>query len=83
MSRRAVFTTVPPRNDYVLSGTGLTWNIDRAHGDGSVSRISAGERNRASALGAVLSLAERDGTDAWDADGIRSYRLLRHHRPSP
>ena len=82
MMRRAVFITVPPRDDYVLRATGLTWHVDRAHGDGSVSRVSeAGERDRAVALGALRSLAERDGTDAWDGAGFGFYRLVaRHHR---
>ena len=83
MMRRAVFTTVPPRDDYVLSATGLTWNVDRVRGDGSVSRVSAGERDRAVALRALLSWAERDGTDAWGGAGIGSYRLIERHRRSP
>jgi len=81
--RRTVFITVPRQGDYVLSSTGITWTVDRARGDGSVSRISAGERNRVLALNAVRSLAGRDGTDGWEAAGIRSYRLIAHHRQAP
>lgn len=80
--RRAVFTTVPPKNDYVLSPTGFTWNLDHVQGDGSISRISAGARNRLVALRALLRLAERDGTDVWDAAGIRCYQLLACYRPT-
>ncbi|HSG01711.1 MAG TPA: hypothetical protein VLA20_11290 [Vicinamibacterales bacterium] len=83
MIRRAVFSTVPQRDDYVLTPTGLTWNIDRAHGDGSVSRVSSGERDRAVAQRALLSLAARDGTDAWAGAGIRFYQLIERHRGSP
>lgn len=81
--RRAVFTAVPPQNDYILSPTGFTWNVDHAQGDGSVARTSAGERNRLVALRALLPLAERDGTDVWDAVGIRCYRLIARNRPIP
>jgi hypothetical protein len=83
LMRRAVFITVPPRDDYVLRATGLTWNVDRSHGDGSVSRVSVGERDRAVALGALRSLAARDGTDAWAGAGVGVYRLIERNRRSP
>jgi hypothetical protein len=74
--RRDVYATVLPSGDYVLTSTGVTWNVDRAHGDGNVSRISAGERDRSVAVRALRSLAERDGTDTWVESGIGFYCLV-------
>lgn len=81
--RRAVFTEIPRQDDYVLGSTGFTWTVDRARGDGSVWRISAGERSRAVALRLMRTLAERDGTDAWVGAGIGSYQLIARHRHDP
>ena len=80
MIRRQIFTASPPRGDYILGSTGVSWNVDRTNGDGTVMRISAGERNKKSALAALLSLAEGDKTDAWEPVGTNSYRLIKRHR---
>ena len=81
MIRRQIFTTRPPDGDYILGSTGVSWNVDRATGDGTVMRISAGERNKKIALASLVSLAEGDKVDAWEPVGIDSYRLIRRHRP--
>jgi len=81
--RRDVFTASPPGGDYILSSTGLTWHVRRTNGSGSVMSISAGELNRKSALAALLSLAEGDKADAWEAAGTGSFRLIRRYRLSP
>jgi hypothetical protein len=79
--RQQIFTASPPCGDYILGSTGVSWNVDRTNGNGSVMRISAGERNKKTALAALLSLAEGDKTDAWEPVGTNSYRLIKRHRP--
>lgn len=81
--RRDIFTAHPPRGDYFLSPTGLTWGVRRMNGSGSVMSISEGERNRKIALAAVLSLAEGDKADAWEPAGTGSFRLIKRFRSSP
>jgi hypothetical protein len=78
--RRGIFTTTPPAGDYVLSGSGATWNVDRAKGDSVVLRFVAGERNKQSALATLLRLAAADKADAWETAGPGSYRLLERYR---
>jgi len=78
--RRGIFTAVPPAGDYVLSTNGATWNVDRAKGSSTVLRLVAGERNRKSALTALLGLAGADKTDAWETAGPGSYRLVQRYR---
>lgn len=80
MIRRAIFTTNPTRGDYILSPTGLTWHVRRTDGHGSVLSISAGERNRKTALATLLSLAEGDKADAWETAGPGSFRLVKRYR---
>jgi hypothetical protein len=74
--RRRVFTATPPAGDYVLSTSGLTWNVDRTSATGGVLRILAGEPNRNSALEALLGLADADRAGAWETVGTGSYRLI-------
>lgn len=83
MIRRDIFTADPPRGDYILSPSGLTWGVRRASGTGSVISISAGERNRKSALATLLSLAQREKADAWETSGIGSFRLIKRYRSLP
>jgi hypothetical protein len=79
--RRQIITSRPLRGDYILGSTGVSWNIDRTHGDGTVMRISAGERIKKIALASLLSLAEKDNTDAWEPVGTSAYRLIKGYRP--
>jgi hypothetical protein len=79
---RGVFTATLPEGDYVLRTTGVSWNVDRATAAGSVLQLLAGEHSRKNALERMLALARNDGTDAWEAWGARSYRLIRRHRAS-
>lgn len=83
MIRRDVFTAHPPGGDYLLSPTGLTWGVRRTTGSGSVTGISAGERDRKMALATLLSLAEGDKADAWETAGPGSFRLIKRYRSSP
>ena len=74
--RRAVFTASPPKGDYVLSPTGYSWNVSRSNGDGSAQRLFAGARDRAVALSYVVSLADANGSDAWESSGSSSFSLI-------
>jgi hypothetical protein len=78
--RRNIFTAAPPDGDYILSTSGATWNIDRTKADRAVLRLVSGERNRKSALAALLGLAATDKTDAWETAGPGSYRLVQRYR---
>ena len=80
MIRRGIFTATPPAGDYLLSTTGLTWNVDRTSADGGVLRIHAGERDKKRALAALLGLAAGDRADAWETAGVGSYRLIERYR---
>jgi len=78
--RRRIFSADPPPGDYILTTTGLTWNLDcRSAGD-SVLRLVAGEQHKPSALAKLLELAERDSVDAWETFGAGSYRLIERYR---
>lgn len=81
--RRDIVTASPPRGDYILSPTGLTWNISRSNGNGSVMSISVGGRNRKIGLATLLSLAERDKADAWETTGTGPFWLIKRYRSSP
>lgn len=83
MIRRDIFTAHPPRGDYILSPTGLTWGVRRTNGNGSAASISAGERDRKTALATLFSLAEADQADAWETAGTDSFRLVKRSRSSP
>lgn len=78
--RRRIFTGRPATGDYILSTTGVSWNVDCANGDETVKRIRAGERNRKTALASLLSLAQGEKTDAWEPAGTGSYRLIKRYR---
>jgi hypothetical protein len=80
--RRDIFSDDPPRGDYIVSPTGLTWSIRRVTGNGSVIGVSDGERDWKSALITILSLAERDKADAWETAGRGSFRLIKRYRSS-
>ena len=81
--RRDVFTTSPPRGDYILNPAGFTWHVRRATGTGSVLSISVTDRNRKTALATLLSLAEADQADAWENEGADSFRLVKRFRSLP
>jgi hypothetical protein len=80
MFRRKVFTVRPPSGDYLLSSTGFTWSIGRSNADGSRMQMTTGERDKNVALATLLMLADRDRTDAWEAEGTGSYWLVKRHR---
>ena len=83
MIRRGTFSAnAPPRGDYILSSTGLTWNVRCATGNGSVMTIADGARDKKSALATLLKMAEADKADAWETAGIAAFRLVKRYRPS-
>jgi hypothetical protein len=67
----------------VLSPTGYTWNVRLSNGDGSAQGLFAGARDRTVALSHLVSLADADGTDAWETAGSGSFRLIARYRPPP
>jgi hypothetical protein len=79
--RRGIFTTSPPAGDYVLSTSGLTWNVDRTSAAGGRSRVLAGEANKNIARAALLRLADADNAGAWETIGAGSYRLIEPSHP--
>ena len=66
---RDILTTEPREGDYILSPTGLTWNILRSNGDHSRKSISVGDRDRKTALAKLRSFAESDRADGWETAG--------------
>ena len=80
MSRPRIFSTNPPPGDYILTTSGLSWNLDRRTDTGGMLRIHAGEQNRQTAVVKLLGLAEQDRSDAWEIFGTDTYRLLKRYR---
>lgn len=81
--RRAVFTTSPLKGDYVMSPTGFTWNVRQSNGDGSARALFAGARDRSVALSHLVSVADADGTDAWETVGDGSFWRVARYRARP
>ena len=82
--RRDTLTTEPREGDYILSPTGLTWNVLRSSGDHSASSISVGDRDRKTALARLRSLAEADSADGWETAGTGLFwQITRYRPPSP
>ena len=67
---RVTTTTDPREGDYVLSPTGLTWNILRRIGADGGQSISTGNRDRKTALAKLRSLAETDHTNGWETAAV-------------
>ncbi len=67
--RRDMLTTEPREGDYILSPTGLTWNVLRSIGGRSGASISVGDRDRKTALARLRLLAEADSADGWETAG--------------
>ena len=76
MMQREVYTARPVTGDYILSFTGLSWNVLRRVGDDSAMSISTGDRDRKAALARIRTLSETDGTDAWQMDGDNLFRQI-------
>lgn len=80
MIKRKTVTLQPLKGDYILSTTGVSWNVRRSHGNGAVSSVSEAIRDRHTALFRMLSLAEADHTDAWETVGTGVFWLLKGFR---
>ncbi len=76
----ARFTAHPIEGDYILSFTGLSWNILRRTGHDSSMSISAGDKNRKMGLARIRSLTETDRADGWEADGPGLFRQITRFR---
>ena len=73
---RDVYAAKLVPGDYILSFTGLTWNVLRHMSDGAAMSVSTGDRDRKKALARVRSLSETDGADGWEADGDKLFRQI-------
>jgi hypothetical protein len=76
MLHREVYTARPVIGDYILSFTGLTWNVLRRVADGAAMSVSTGDRDRKTALERIRGLSETDGTDGWQVDGDNLFRQI-------
>ena len=70
----------PNKGDYILSCTGLTWNVLRSTGEFSTMSVTSSDRDRATALARIRTLAERDGADGWETDGPDLFRQITRFR---
>ena len=76
MMHREVYTARPIIGDYILSFTGLSWNILRRIGENRALSISTGDRDRKTALERIRTLSEADGSDAWQVDDDHLFRQI-------
>ena len=77
------FTAQPIEGDYILSFTGFSWNILRRTGHESAMSISAGDKNRKTALARIRSLTETDGADALQEISRLISWLTRFRKSAP
>ena len=80
---RDTLTTNPLQGDYILSPTGLTWNVLRRNGHGGGESISAGDRDRQTALARLLSLAGTEQVDGWETVGTGIFWQVTRCRAVP
>ena len=74
------YTAHPIEGDYLLTYTGLTWNILRRTGHDSAMSISTGDKNRKIALARLRTLTETNRADGWEADGPDLFRQITRFR---
>ena len=79
--QRDTLTMNPPAGDYILSPTGLTWNVLRRIGNDSSASLSTGDRERETALIRIRTLAERDRVDGWATAGTGMFWRITRFRP--
>jgi hypothetical protein len=80
MMQRETFTARPVEGDYILSFTGISWNILRRIGLDSGMSISTGDKNRKTALARIRSLTEADRSDGWEDGGMDLFRQITRFR---
>jgi hypothetical protein len=78
--QRATHTARPLAGDYIISFTGLTWNVLRSTGELSATSVSSGDRDRKTALARVRTLTEQDSADGWETDGPDLFRQVTRFR---
>ena len=74
--QRDVYASKPMIGDYILSFTGISWNVLRNTGNGSAMSVSTGDRDRKVALARIRTLSETDGADGWESDGDHLFRQV-------
>ena len=77
---RATHTARPLEGDYILSFTGITWNVLRSTGESSATSIASGVKDRKTALARIRTLTEHDSADGWEADGGDLFRQITRFR---
>ena len=77
---RATHTARPLEGDYILSFTGITWNVLRSTGELSATSIASGVRDRKTALARIRTLSDQEGADGWEADGHDLFRQITRFR---
>jgi len=75
-----IYTRKPLIGDYVLSRTGVSWNVDHSVGVDGVGRIQSGLTCKFTARDAVVRGARADATNAWETAGPSEFRLIRGYR---
>ena len=80
LMRRDTHTARPLEGDYILSFTGITWNVLRSTGELSATSIASGVRDRKTALARIRTLTEDAGADGWEADGGDLFRQITRFR---
>jgi hypothetical protein len=78
--QRDTHTARPLKGDYIISFTGLTWNVLRSTGELSVMSVTSGDRDRKTALARVRTLTEQDSADGWETDGPDLFRQVTRFR---
>jgi hypothetical protein len=80
LMQRYTHSPRPLKGDYILSFTGLTWNVLRSSGELSATSVTSGDRDRKTALARIRTLTEQDGADGWEADGRDLFRQVTRFR---
>jgi hypothetical protein len=77
---RETLSKLPRQGDYILSPTGLTWNVLRRNENHSGQSISVGDPDRKTALARLRSLTEADHSDGWETAGKGLFRRVTRFR---
>jgi hypothetical protein len=78
--QRDTHTARPVSGDYILSFTGVTWNVLRSTGELSAMSVTSGDRDREAALDRIRRFTEHESADGWEADGHDLFRQITRFR---
>ena len=77
---RDIHTAKPADGDYIISFTGLSWNVLRRTSRDSAMSVCTGDRDRKTALARIRTLTEQDGADGWETAGSDLFRQVTRFR---